>query len=470
MLTLAKSWYIILIVIVSSFFCYWSIQEGHKWGGDFSLYLQQAKYIAEDLPMDDLYQSNKFTIDHSNIDVGPYLYPNGFPLLLSPLYAKFGIHFTFMKGFCCLFFLLTLPLIYNLFKSHFENQFHPILLVCLIAFNYNYIVFSDNILSDFPYFFFCFLGLNLMHAQNTFKNQLVLGTVLFYAYFMRDVGIFLLPTYLTYQLLNGKKYKHGGVFNAILPYVIFGLLFLALKFYFPNGASNHYDILFSNLSLNGVVENLMYYLYYISKQLSFHSGSLLLGGLMFIVFMYGVISNFQKHKTFVIFLTLNLFMLILWPCLQGFRFMISIFPFLIFFTFKGYIHLADRLPNYKKRFEYLLMMSVLVSSVFSLKKAIAYSEESSNQAYNVEMVGIYEYISNEMDSTTIIGFHKPRVLSLFSNRKAVQTDLDHFNHSIAQYLLVSKKKLEEGALPFEIEKAFDSFVILKKRSEYIHLD
>ena len=59
-----------------------SFRPGHDWGGDFSEYIAQAKSISEgyDFP-------GKFVGTY-----GSFIYPWGFPLLLSPIYSLFGLN------------------------------------------------------------------------------------------------------------------------------------------------------------------------------------------------------------------------------------------------------------------------------------------------------------------------------------------------------------------------------------------
>jgi hypothetical protein len=107
-----------------------SIQEGHKWGGDFSLYVMQSIAINEGGQLEEVYQQNKFAIDHSTGDFGPYLYPNGFPYLIAPVIRFVGLDFIWLKIFCSLFFVSCIPLLFKLFTPYFEHKAYLIVLVC----------------------------------------------------------------------------------------------------------------------------------------------------------------------------------------------------------------------------------------------------------------------------------------------------------------------------------------------------
>jgi len=72
------------------------IQPGHNWGGDFALYIEQAIALSEG-SLNELYEQNKFAMEHSQYALGPFLYPIGFPLILSPFIAVFGLDFMLLK-------------------------------------------------------------------------------------------------------------------------------------------------------------------------------------------------------------------------------------------------------------------------------------------------------------------------------------------------------------------------------------
>jgi len=94
----------------------WCIHDGHEWGGDFALYIEQVQAINEG-SVGELYAANKYAMDNSDYEVGPYLYPFGFPLLLWPVLKVIGIHFIALKIYCGLFLLLSIPLISALFRA-----------------------------------------------------------------------------------------------------------------------------------------------------------------------------------------------------------------------------------------------------------------------------------------------------------------------------------------------------------------
>ena len=97
------------IMIVSSF------THGHGWGDDFASYILQAKSILSGSTAD-FYEKNSFTILNSSIILGPVAYPWGYPLILSFVYAVFGLNRIALKIPNAFFFVLFLVLFIKLIK------------------------------------------------------------------------------------------------------------------------------------------------------------------------------------------------------------------------------------------------------------------------------------------------------------------------------------------------------------------
>lgn len=457
MLNNAPKYFFIAILTISSTLILVSIQEGHNWGDDFALYINQSIHIVEGFSLGEIYKSNKYAMQNSITEIGPYLYPNGFPFLLSPIYYFFGIHFILMKAYCSLFFLLSIPIIYLLFKSYFKSFLYPMILICLVAFNHLFIIHSDTILSDFPYMFLCFLTLYLMTLKNTLINQLLLGLSLFFAYFTRDVGVFLIPTIFVYQIFNLNRYKNNH-FLKVIPYLIFVAFFFLLRTFFPGGNQNHIEILLSKISVSLIKDNLNYYILLFSR-IFFFKEFKILGYLIVIISTIGAFSNIKKYFPFIVFTVLNLTILIIWPFTQGMRFLFTVYPFILFFIIQGVLIFSKKLNT--KYIKIPIAVYLILFLFYSLKNILVASKIDSNEAYTAEMIEIYDYISHNIPPEKVIGFGRPRALSLFTNVKSIYTDVRHFEKTVAAYLLVkkdSKKEYENN----NIQKEFNNYILLKK--------
>ena len=90
-----------------------TIREGHDWGDDFSQYIRHAQNIARGEP----YAETGYIYNPQNPDIGPRLYPPGFPVLLTPVVAAFGLDLRPMKILVLAFFIGSLLALAPLFRS-----------------------------------------------------------------------------------------------------------------------------------------------------------------------------------------------------------------------------------------------------------------------------------------------------------------------------------------------------------------
>ncbi len=437
------------------------INNGHDWGDDFALYIEQAKSTT-DFSMYDLYSLNKNTVQSSIAIMGPYLYPNGFPSLLAPVYYCFGINFIGMKAFCALFLLLSIPVISHLFKPFFSNKFYPLFIVLSICLHPAFVTFSDSISSDLPFFFFSLFSLLLMNKPNTIPNQILLGVCIFFSYFIRDIGIVLIPTLLTYQLQ--QKWRSNEKTNLhfyAIPYLMFAILWVTQFLLLPQGGENHYTMLFTKFSFSQLGSGIEYYLHQASSYFFIRIRYLL--PLLFIM-VAGMLSSWKQNLHFIIYTVLILVILLAWPGYQGIRFIFPLIPFALYFMLKGCIFIYDAFNFNKTYLLLILSVTLIISTVKSVTTIIEFSKIDTNQSYTPEMILLYNFITKNVEENDIIGFFKPRALRLFTGRNAIYTDQDHFAQSNAKYLLIKKTEYRTGNNNFRIIHETNNYLFLIKGS------
>ena len=84
------------LVLSTLVICLCTLNYGHNWGGDFSAYIMQAKSINQ-FSTNEFIKKNRITIEQSSTRIGPVAYPWGFPIMLAPIYATFGLHLFALK-------------------------------------------------------------------------------------------------------------------------------------------------------------------------------------------------------------------------------------------------------------------------------------------------------------------------------------------------------------------------------------
>ena len=150
-----------LIVLVSGAISVSLLTRGHSWLDDFAAYIMQAKSIL-DGTMGEFVRRNAFTVSASSYPPGPAAYPWGFPLLLAPVYAIFGMNTLAFKLVNTLFYALFLIVLFALARTRLKDG-EALLLTAALAFNPALLLAHDQIISDIPFLFFCTLGIFLLH-------------------------------------------------------------------------------------------------------------------------------------------------------------------------------------------------------------------------------------------------------------------------------------------------------------------
>lgn len=136
-------------------------------------------------------------MDHSDRNIGPYLYPVGFPLLITPVTWLFGVNFIAYKTLMLFFFLLVCITSFYLFRTCFDEPLWPLIIALSILFNYYFMVSLDLIGSDIPYLFFALMSLYLIKKQrrsNKWLHQLGIGMIISFAFLLRTSGVSILFT------------------------------------------------------------------------------------------------------------------------------------------------------------------------------------------------------------------------------------------------------------------------------------
>lgn len=441
--------FLIPIIILSSLLISLCIHDGHNWSGDNALYIEQAQAIL-DGSIDNLYDISKYANEHSYRINTPHLYPMGFPILLIIPYFFFGLNFIAMKIFSSLFFVFSLPIIYIVFRPYFSHPFYSYCIVLAIAFQFDFVSFSDIVYSDYTFLFFSALSLLCFRKENTLLNQLLIGILIFFSYYIRDVGIALLPALFIYQWQ--KNHFSGSALKTrlqpLIPYLVFCIFYILNALFLPKGTANHYEHLWAMFSWEIIVKNVNAYVYLFSTYFCVSKTGLLF---LMIPFCAGVVFIWRTQLYFVVYVLCVLLIYIIWPALQGMRFLFPILPVIIYIIIKGFEQLVVVLKIPQQFLGVLLITGLCYMTYQSVQRIQDYSRADSNLSYNADTKIMYNYISNNIPKNETIGFSKCRILRLFTKHAVILSDLKHFDESGVNFLLIRKEEITEGTtLPYKI--------------------
>lgn len=304
------------------------------------------------------------------------------------------------------------------------------------------------------------------------------GLSMLCAYLIRSNGIAILAALAAIHCYHIRYYIDYSIprihflpirlvaLNA-LPYVIFVLGALLVRYALDSaGGEGHIALLLESISLKTIVRNTLYYavvwadFFALPNPLTFLAPSLLeskyafllpnpLGLLAWGVCVYFLFLGFRacyKRDMFAaLFVGISLGILIIWPALQGIRFVFCVLPFFAIWIASGVLRV------YAKHPKLIIAMCALLLGYFVLKDSYHLASKHNTlpsailalkppnpypQAFELESKQAYAFITAHTSPSDKIVFFKPRVLYLATNRLSYSTSkLERLDK--AQYLLES---------------------------------
>lgn len=506
-----------VFLLISGLLCYTNLTNGHNWGDDFSAYIMQAKSIVEGKPLDFI-EANRFTVEQSSHAVGPTAYPWGFPVLLAPIYAIFGLNILALKSVSVVCFLLFISLLWFSFCKY-HSGYWRIIFFCLFAFNPVLISFLDNVLSDIPFLLFStisviLIGTVIVEKQQLFSrvlDHILLGFVITAAYFVRTNGIALLITLAITQLIillsnyPLQKHNHADCLTPIksslfqikhktlnnlcinlLPYATFIILLLSWSSFLPHGGSSHISIL-NKISLI-TIRNMFFY----NMTLPAHFfDSFQNKYIISIIYattippaLSGVIRRWRSDFHIIIYIALTVLLYSLWPARQGLRFLFPILPFYFSFVLTSLERFTRSGSGIGQSIYKIVcaipIVMVLLFAYFAEKGAyanVSRNKSTSDGPYTEISKTMFQYISNNIEPTSTVVFFKPRVMRMMTGRKSLMIDKQEelirgdylcFYSRIRDYNQISKNDIENLIAKKYIELVFinNDFKIYKLSKSY----
>lgn len=431
-----------------------NIRTSHNWGGDFSMYIHQAKNLVEGLSqMQNGYLYSTYTSYH-----GPQSYPVGFPLLLAPFYALFGnsiYHFQWaMSAIVFAFSLLN----WRYLTLVSGNIFTGFVLATLISFNPWVIDFKGNILSDLPFACMAVGVILLMHVPViSWRRVIAVGILSGYALLTRSAGVAILGGFILFSLrcvlnrgkLNIFSFQKTG--TAIGISVSIFLLFQYVLF--PAPSINSYSDSFDAWAmLRMISKNADYYLRTLRDMIP-NAGPVIYQTVFYHFIVVGIMVGFilKMKRTFNFtecFVLSYLALILIWPGLQGYRLLLPLTTVGL-----GYAYVALREVFSKATSKNLTLIHWVVLGTALL--AFAHPAISVHKKRGEVVDGpqlpeaseMFDYIRMVLPKEAVITFHNPRVLGLYGERNSVADPYDaeiaqirtHFKKMGANFHLVDRQ-------------------------------
>jgi hypothetical protein len=435
-----------LAILALAVFYLVTLVKGQNWSGDFSLYILHAQNLVEGRH----YLDTGYLLNPVSKFVGPYGYPPVFPLLLTPVYAFFGLDLEALKWVGVLSFCFSLWLAAKIFEIRLERRFvFPLVLV--VGLN-AYLWDATNLIrADFTFMVFCYLSLFLMLrflAGDQDKLQapgrqitagVLIGLSIYLAYGSREIGVVLPLTLLTFDIVCRRRISLVSIV-ALGIFAIFAWLqslWFSASFipeYFAENLKHLTDkqsspaelnhLNFVDLDPRNILDRIIGYRwalqgFWLSSSSAFiNTLNELLFNLFSLLAIGGYILALIRRITVVeIFLAGYIAVLLLFGAPPTIRYLIPIFPFFLYY---GFLFCQEKIFPRLPRLKYLVAGGYfLLLAIISLPVMTTMEYPQLERGItHPDAKAMFRFIREETRQDDTIVFIKPRIMALMTGRNS----------------------------------------------------
>ncbi len=447
-----------LLIVGSATLLLWTgLSRGQDWGDDFAQYIMQARSLVEGRPAEFI-TVNRFIVENSVYAVGPVTYPWGYPLLLAPVYAAFGLDPIALKIVDAACFLVFLAVIWAGFGRYHTGVWR-IALVSLFALNPMLLSFVNSILADLP-FLLASTGAVLLTGRlvvdqrrliSPVWDHLLLGAAIAAAFVIRINGVLLVATLAVAQVItlvtcvrrNGSLHRPDAraiyrfcrdpgnmqyLLVSLLPYVTFVVLVVTFRLLLPEGGLSGQKAIFSGISLATIKSNINLYAALPAEFFAGVPHALVLFGATVPLAIAGAAARLRHDYHVITYLGLTILLYLLWPTTGGIRYVFPILPFYLSFvvsSFEQYVGGSGH-PERAVRSAlcivpvFLLLTFFAGQSVGHAASNLSRSRAVSSGPFVETSRNLFSYVAHNTKPDAVIVFFKPRLMALMTGRRSVK--------------------------------------------------
>jgi 4-amino-4-deoxy-L-arabinose transferase-like glycosyltransferase len=430
------------IVLASMLLGALMMTRDHSWGDDFAAYILQARSLVQGT-MSRYVAQSAFTMAASSHVFGPVTEPWGYPLMLAPVYALFGLRVQALKAVALVCFAAFLIAFFLLARTRLKDT-EALLLTAVLGFNVGLLNGTDQILSDIPFALWSTLSLWLMFTMARgeagfslrLRHAALVGLAVFAAVFTRVAGFLLFVPLVVSQIQHlrqgadrGLRPVQAAALSAV-PYAVFGSLYAIQAWIFPS--VGHENPL-GPVTLQTVGQNLIGYFWapaYFLQNILGGAEPLYLILLPFI--LYSIWRHLQRDLPLHLYIVATLALFISRAGFAEARYLFPIWPLLVLLAFDGMQLAAAQLDRSRSAraqtliWDFFLVLALL-SAAACLRlgwlnlRAGRYDYSEARGAFHPTSTAMFEFIRERTPPDSVIIFFKPRAMRLRTDRDAFFT-------------------------------------------------
>jgi hypothetical protein len=407
-----------------------SARDGHNWKGDFSQYIMHAQNLIQGKSYTDLGVLSIDGVAHAGT-------PPGYPLTIAPLIALFGLNFIVLKVQMAFIFGLGLWIYWRHVQSEMPSQW-TIGTLAFLAFTPWILKFSNNLLTDIPYFTASLLAIYVGHRffqnQPNLKSALYLSLSLILACSFRSVGIVIIGTAVIYAVLFRRKHLMHTLGFALLSYL--SMAFINRHFEAGGSYANQFSLdpyIIANAiwqNAIGLERSLMRMIaLYPSRNedswlYSFVNLPILMAYLS--LMCVGIFRSIKKRGFYLqdLYWPLSLVPLLIYPYPMRSRYLLPLLPFTHFYVMIGFRYLLANISNHfsylpiRPIYRYRIVLPALLWMPLFMAYWGHYTFQPTTAEANIlkdpDVQNLFIEVNNRKQEISRVLFWRPRMLRLFT--------------------------------------------------------
>jgi hypothetical protein len=405
--------------------------RGIGWGDDFALYARQARSVF-DGDVSRVIIDNRFNVDNAaRSGFSPYVYPWAWPVVLSPFVRVWGLDWdrlAYVSVACFAGFLLC----FHAVTVRRIGRWPALALVAFIGTTLAYLTHTASILSELPFMLAaagtlwwidrCRAGERLLVDADR-RDLVVLGLLAALVFNVRREGLAMLVAIACVQAVELLQARRRPARSVAVPHVTFVAAAAVFQLLLPSALAPTYDDaglhqLWNKLSRSIRVSFV--------DQLGFPDLSTAWLRAMLVLVAIGVAVRLWRHAAddiaLVVFPALTLVIAGLMPA-DSVRYTMAVTPFAVYFAAQALI----AIPRVGEELALAALVAVTVLHVQDVVPAIRETAEFNDAGGIVpgpetaESQELWAAIRERTHEDDVIGIFKARVLTLYTDRRGVQS-------------------------------------------------
>lgn len=413
---------ILALLLVPLFFI--MTGEQYDWGDDFAQYIIQAKNITEGKP-----QAENGLIRFAGFpSYAVEAYPAGFPLILATVYGFWGLQiqpYLIMESF---FLALSALFVYGWFRK-LTGSLAALLISLLFVYNPYTLEMKGQVLSDIPFTALVFLTLLMFRDMKQGGiHPLITGILCALVTSVKINGMVLVPALILSDFLTCRSselpgsgwikrfiLRTGSLVGAFLAvfllinFILFPVPVVGLLSFYREAVTENPVKVFSTIR---------YYIEVTGELFFIPGASNLIKGLLVLALVCTGLIKIRERYIIpgVVWMVFSVIILLWYPYnAGGFRLLFPLFPFLLYFMYKGLEGIQEQISGSRAhRFVPVIFSAIILLYVVPWL-ALCGNPRNNDGPMEASAAEAFRYLAENVPSEEAVVFPRARAMVLFGH-------------------------------------------------------